>query len=222
VTERYYAGIGSRQTPDRVEPCIREIVEFLNEHGYTLRSGGAPGADSMFERYATRKQIFLPWPDFNYNRSPLTSPSSAAFEMAARFHPTWYRLSPGARRLQARNVHQVLGPNLDSYSDFVVCWTLDGLVTGGTGQALRIALAYGIPIVNLANAGLSFRWYPEVGVPRVRELVVERIPELRNALAGLKKWIGGGLRWYCDGCGYGNAANETHCQDCGWGSWRSA
>lgn len=52
----------------------------------------------------------------------------------------------GARKLQARNSHQVLGLDLETPSEFIVCWTKNGKSSGGTGQAIRIALDYGIPI----------------------------------------------------------------------------
>ena len=35
---------------------------------------------------------------------------------------------------------------------FVVCWTEGGLLKGGTAQALRIATALNIPIINLGSA----------------------------------------------------------------------
>ena len=37
-------------------------------------------------------------------------------------------------------------------SKFVVCWTPQGLLKGGTAQALRIATAMNIPIINLGTA----------------------------------------------------------------------
>jgi hypothetical protein len=49
----------------------------------------------------------------------------------------------------------VLGAGLDRPSDFVLCWTADGSTdgaarsTGGTGQALRTAAAFGVPVLNL-------------------------------------------------------------------------
>ena len=46
----------------------------------------------------------------------------------------------------------MLGDDLDQPVSFVVCWTPGGEVTGGTGQALRIAAdpQYNIPVFNLA------------------------------------------------------------------------
>ena len=37
-------------------------------------------------------------------------------------------------------------------SKFVVCWTPQGLLKGGTAQALRTATALNIPIINLGTA----------------------------------------------------------------------
>jgi len=56
-----------------------------------------------------------------------------------------------ARVFMARNSYQVLGPDLATPVDFVWCWTPHGAVIGGTGQALRIAAAYEIPVFNLAT-----------------------------------------------------------------------
>jgi hypothetical protein len=57
------------------------------------------------------------------------------------FHPGWDKLSKGAKMLQARNSHQILGPTLeqDDAVEFVLCWTPGAKGGGGTGQATRIA-----------------------------------------------------------------------------------
>jgi predicted Rossmann fold nucleotide-binding protein DprA/Smf involved in DNA uptake len=47
---KYYAGIGSRETPLPLKTTISYIANYLNSQGYILRSGGAPGADNMFEK----------------------------------------------------------------------------------------------------------------------------------------------------------------------------
>ena len=47
--------------------------------------------------------------------------------------------------------------NLDAASSFVLCWTPTpastgaGRASGGTGQALRIAVGHGIAVLNLAR-----------------------------------------------------------------------
>jgi hypothetical protein len=75
-----------------------------------------------------------------------------ALAIAEHYHPAWHRLDQGGRLLMGRNSYQVLGPTLDTPVSFVVCWTSDGKASGGTGQALRIAADYGVPVFNLHDA----------------------------------------------------------------------
>ena len=51
----------------------------------------------------------------------------------------------------ARNSYQVLGYDLNTPSSFIVCYTKNGKLTGGTAQALKIAKDYNIPIFNFGN-----------------------------------------------------------------------
>lgn len=166
MTEHYYTGIGSRQTPQSVRPEIAKIATWLGERGWILRSGAAPGADAWFEISSARTEIYLPWPHFMGHGSRLHTPSTEATRLAARHHPAWDRLSEAAKKLHARNSHQVLGADLKTPSAFVVCWTPGGRLEGGTAQALRIAAAYQIPIFNLANDDLFC-----TAEQRIRQLV---------------------------------------------------
>lgn len=152
---RYYTGIGSRHTPAHVLDVMTELAREFSRAGWTLRSGGAKGADRAFEHGAERKEIFLPWAGFNGSQSEFWPPSEEAFGVARRFHPAWYRCSDGAKKLHARNVHQVLGLDLKTPSDVVVCWTQDGRLIGGTAQALRIANEWMIPVLNFGNQSVD-------------------------------------------------------------------
>ena len=149
---KFYTGIGSRETPEEMQAPMFNIARRLSEKGYTLRSGGADGADSFFEMGAKKKEIYLPWKNFNNNPSPLFELSDEAFEIAEQFHPAWEKLSKGARNLHARNTYQVLGKDLHTPSDFIICWSKG---TGGTEQSLRIARHYNIPIYNLYEMSLE-------------------------------------------------------------------
>lgn len=156
---RYYAGIGSRGTPAAVQAYFFMLAGELGDAGWTLRSGGADGADASFERglaAAHPREIFLPWKRFNGNSSPLFTPSAEAFALAERFHPAWARCSPAARMLHARNMHQVLGADLNAPVEFIACWTPDGRGGGGTGQALRVARDRNIPVFDF-GAGPNTR-----------------------------------------------------------------
>jgi hypothetical protein len=157
-----YAGIGSRETP-------LESLEAMNDFAFAagaklvLRSGGADGADSAFEAGARRGngqcEIFLPWKGFNKNTSPLFEVNEKAFVLAESVHPRAKFMRRPVKLLIARNMHQILGKNLDDPVEFVVCWTPDGceshetygLKTGGTGSAIALASKCGVPVYNLYN-----------------------------------------------------------------------
>lgn len=147
-------GIGSRQTPTEVCELITQASIEIAKQGWTLRSGGADGADSAFEAgwdfVPACKEIYLPWKNFNKKQGIWDIPK-AAQEMAATIHPAWHACSHGARLLHARNCCQVLGLTLDQPSDIVVCWTMDGKLKGGTRTALVLAAQHNVPIINLAD-----------------------------------------------------------------------
>ena len=142
----YYAGIGSRETPKEFLDLFTRVAKYLSTKDCVLRSGGAKGSDQAFESGAIHKEIYLPWKGFEGNNSNLIVKDERAFEIAEKYHPRWNYLSQGAQKLQARNSHQILGHDLNSPSDFVICWTKGGKGDGGTGQAIRIAKDYNIPV----------------------------------------------------------------------------
>lgn len=153
----YYAGIGARKTPEEVLVTFKEIGRLLAEKGYVLRSGAADGADSAFEEGCAAanglREIYLPWPNFNGSNSAYTSPSNEAMSLAEHHWRiygwrTWEDIPDSHKKLLARDVHQALGQNLKSPSDFVVCYTNGGKLVGGTAMAIHIANDRGIRVFN--------------------------------------------------------------------------
>ena len=69
--------------------------------------------------------------------------------IASEVHPAWDRCNEWARGMHSRNCHQILGYDLQSPVDAVICWTPDGAVVGGTATAIRISMKYDIPVFNL-------------------------------------------------------------------------
>ena len=151
---KIYTGIGARLTPPDTLKTMREIAKFLAKKGWTLRSGGADGADSAFEKgsdeEAGKKEIFLPWKGFNNNPSQLLWPQ-AAWKIAEEIHPEWDKCSVNAKCLHSRNVPQVVGYELDKPSDFLICWTENGEEKGGTRTAIMLAKKYKVKIFNLGE-----------------------------------------------------------------------
>lgn len=160
-----YAGIGSRQTPPDVLALMTKIAVRLEGSGLVLRSGGALGADSAFSAGAIGyKAIYLPWEGFNGHKhgaggGVVCGSQEDLQEIAKKHHPCWYSLNYAVRKLHTRNVAQILGsvnPG-ECKSLFVVCWTPGGKGGGGTGQALRVAKAYDVPIHDLGKPDVLAR-----------------------------------------------------------------
>ncbi|MGI4814750.1 MAG: hypothetical protein ACRYGG_15665, partial [Janthinobacterium lividum] len=125
-----YAGIGARATPSFSINIMNKFGKFMGSNGHVLRSGAAYGADAAFEKGCDEaqgmKEIFIPWKGFNDSLSELFDVSIGASNLAKKFHPAWSKLSQGGQKLMARNCYQLLGYDLNTPSDFVVCWTKDG------------------------------------------------------------------------------------------------
>ena len=157
----YYAGIGSRETPTDVLRFMSAIASALSYRGWTLRSGGATGADDAFATGSTDSDIFLPWSGFGESDIPEARPAGGryhvgpeawTFPIAEQHHPRWQSLTMGVRKLHARNVHQVLGRDGEPRSSMVICGG-----GGGTGQAIRVARTYGVQVFDLGDATIRHR-----------------------------------------------------------------
>ncbi len=159
----YFAGIGSRGVPDNIFKLMQDISEYLGSLGYVLRSGKAIGSDTAFEipydLNGYRKEIWLPWIGFNKHKGVGYYPNENHFKQGPKIHPLWEKLPRYMKFLHARNVGQILGTDLNTPVEFVVCWTPDGCeshetrtkVTGGTGTAITVASFNNIPVFNLKN-----------------------------------------------------------------------
>lgn len=156
---RTYTGIGARETPESILKPMRGVAKYLASEGYLLRSGGAQGADQAFEEGCDlvkgEKTIYLPYCHFRGNLSPNYGTNLAARQMAKLFHPNWTMVGDNGRDFLGRNCYQILGDDLKSPTDFIICWTPDGKTVGGTGQAIRIAEHYHIPIFNMGSMSLD-------------------------------------------------------------------
>jgi hypothetical protein len=160
--KNFYAGIGSRETPESVQFIMTTVASMMEAKGWVLRSGGADGADSAFEKGVLDRfnmEVYLPGSFFNgktsRNRGYVDTTSLPAYGKAlstvSQFHPAPTRLTEFSNKLMARNAMQVLGPDLETPSKAIIAWTHGGEVKGGTGQALRIANHFGTPVYNLGQ-----------------------------------------------------------------------
>lgn len=173
------AGIGARKTPDEALEQFEKLGRLFAELGGWVRSGHTPGADYAWERGAgERTVVYLPWrnfgsdafhtrhiislPDRRFSTRPeFPAPHIWAVERgreATRMHHPKKGLDGATAQLMIRNYFQIMGAGKSERPvDAVICWALvkGGEVQGGTGQAVRIAVAAGIPVFNLFEGALS-------------------------------------------------------------------
>jgi hypothetical protein len=150
-------GLGSglaqldRRAPKTFAHLQKLIADLESKRApFTLRSGGAEGADSAFQAGDPLAFILKPHHATNQAR-----------ELASKHHPNWANLSPYVQNLMARNAQIILGQELNDPAKFVMAWTptlnIHSREAGGTGHGLRIAEAAGIPIRNLADDSVRQR-----------------------------------------------------------------
>lgn len=169
---KYYAGIGSRSTPNNILDLQCKIATQLEKDGWLLSSGGAEGSDEAFERglpTITPNRVILPWSGFNkkYTSDGYFDYYSAKREikeqcedLASAIHPYWDNLKQSYRTLHARNVMQILGENLDTPVKFVLYWAPEdkhGVAKGGTRTAVVLAQRLGIPTFNMLHTDVIER-----------------------------------------------------------------
>lgn len=161
------AGIGSRKTPEKTLEDIRAIGELCRSLKVFVRSGHAEGADMAFEEGAKEYTlVYMPWHDFGpkkkaaparnyiyFDDTPAIS-KKLAMESVDKFHPAPHHLKWGGRVCLARDFFQVMGTSGKAPVSCIVCWAEPkgkgyDEVKGGTGQAVRIARANGLPVFNL-------------------------------------------------------------------------
>lgn len=160
--------IGSRKTPTEIQGHMRKIAEWCTGKGIVVRSGKAGGADAAaiygcMDAYTrgfgtVRPEMYVPWAGFGSedmtNSFDINTGSCLeASLIAQKIHPAWTRCSDGAKKLHTRNVHQILGVNLDTPSDVVLYWCTEvaGAPTGGTATAVNLAKAYGCTCINMLH-----------------------------------------------------------------------
>lgn len=168
MSDLFYTGVGSRDITDEEWDVMVAVAKWLAQW-VKLRSGKAGGSDSAFEYgvslsdFPDNKEIYIPWPKFEGNEIPgekisLDRPDSVNYALTLQYakeiHPAWDKLSQGAKKLHQRNVHQVLGRNLENPTPSIfllACSDEDknGDVKGGTRTAWMLAKQFGVPCFNI-------------------------------------------------------------------------
>lgn len=172
---KFYAGIGSRNTPPNVLQIMKEVALILEDNGYILRSGGAQGADEAFQsgvKYPLNMEIYLPYPGFrgkymNQTGYLYIDNHHQDYDKAYQsliYHPAGFKMRQTVKNFMIRNYFQIYGIMNRGLSRFVICWTpgaANGYTIkttfddGGTAQAIRLAAVNNIPVYNLNDSRYS-------------------------------------------------------------------
>lgn len=171
------ACIGSRDlTPEQTDICER-LGQWLVSHGHIISTGNAEGADQAFARGGnsvdpTKVHLWLPW--YRYERQAIVPGNQVVLftalsdqlqtlllTLAEKFHPAWGKLTQGGQKLQGRNgliildripePTELLFPKIELMTDRVLALPSSRPGGGGTGQGMRMAQNYGIPVTNLRD-----------------------------------------------------------------------
>ena len=169
--------IGSRQLEQKEEyfddvKLCHNVCTRLAQLGVTFTSGLCElGMDGIAQKayskavdlgYANETQFEVYVADqYNIKKSNLPRKHLAIVRnksliaeterIASEVHPAWDKCNEWARGMHSRNCHQILGYDLKSPVDAVVCWTPNGNVQGGTSTSIRIAMKHNIPVFNLGR-----------------------------------------------------------------------
>ncbi len=169
----FYTGVGSRKAPLCFLYLFSLLAQIFENKGIRLRSGGALGSDLAFSNALSapelNSQIFV---TSNIDKPHYYNPKTMyglSFDglyrqamrliMDNRLHKKWENCTQIAFDLHNRNVFQVLGLDLKTPSEFLICWTPGGekkysetsQLTGGTATAINTAAVNGVPVFNLAD-----------------------------------------------------------------------
>jgi hypothetical protein len=158
----FYAGIGSRKTPQACLDFMTKIGRVCTKKDLILRSGGAVGADQAFERGCDleggQKEIWTP-------KSQYIVEHEWAIEKAKAvcWEYPLHKMKPYTRSLIIRNMYQIFGDDPEHIKPvkFVVFYCegdplMQGKLSGGTRYAVRAAHNYNIPHYNLRTHQLHF------------------------------------------------------------------
>ena len=165
----YWTGVGSRRSSPDNRPLMTAFAQAIAAKGSVLRSGGAVGPDTWFEEGVPPplRRIYVPRASFDrHPRSEDIVPKNRhlmrwmrACSIAEGLHPLGRHMSQDLRELMGLSVFQVLGDDLKTPSQFLVCdapeIVYDGEgrvvdVDGGTGMAVRVAVLYNVPVFHVA------------------------------------------------------------------------
>ncbi|ADQ52943.1 DprA-like DNA recombination-mediator protein [Aeromonas phage PX29] len=152
--------VGTRFPPSQIAGIASKIGRNLSDKGFIGRSGGAIGMDQAWlsDYDPSLCEIYRP-DDKGINVLNFDNFFEAE-EMVKRIIPHFEYLDFYSQWLHTRNAYQVLGRDLNTPSDFLLCYApvRNKVVQGGTRTAFVLARRNGIPVYNLYDPEHLKKW----------------------------------------------------------------
>lgn len=141
-----FTGVGSRKIPVGEKYVLLKCAILLKKKGFKCRTGDAWGSDAIFKDvFGDEADVISPMDatDWSFEEVQKRMPNDRRYDV----------MKLSTKRLIARDMMQVLGRDGKSPSKFLLCYApslnYEDSSAGGTGYAIRCALAHGIPVFNI-------------------------------------------------------------------------
>lgn len=155
-----FAVCHNRNVPQNIIDEFVKTAKWLEAKGFTGRvTGDNEGPNFAVENALGKKELILPFRDFNQRESQFTWTIESAKLIAKKFSPTYDSLSKGVQSFLNRNARLVMGDKMRSPVVLLLCWSEDGaetksevgMRTGFVSHPVSIAIAAGRPVFNFGK-----------------------------------------------------------------------
>lgn len=152
---KYATIVSDEYVSERYIVRIQEIVQTLNKKEYTIRIQDFKGTKEIIS-FANNKEVYSFQGGGKYksiNPFKLKTDYSAR-RIAAKFTNSWGYLNQIMRRVYTLNVFLLLGKELDTPSELLICSTPDGSISNTTGvlkHTIDVATSCGIKVYDVKN-----------------------------------------------------------------------
>lgn len=152
--KRYYAGVGSRETPPHVLELMENIAKELEKNNFYASTGCASGADSAFRVGCSKPRVYTcRGPEHGIDPSHYDNYWMTEHIIKELLGESRYNnMSSFAKLAHRRNCYQVLGDDLSTPVEFTLLYAKPNksgdVVLGGTVTAFKLSKCFDIPIFN--------------------------------------------------------------------------
>lgn len=146
---KYCTGLGTTQVTKTMQDVIERFSRYLSEQGYTIRTDFDKGMNQVFRNNSDSVELYTFEGDSNKNADAFDCPMTDFVKQHLRdSYISLDALNRVTKNRVVRCYYELLGQNLDSPSEFLICYDPS---EGVVNYAHRIAYKLGIKVYNLCD-----------------------------------------------------------------------